>query len=188
MKKKKLLWIIPAAVLLLVAVAVGIWLLLNRGSAKTIVTESGDIFYKNELLTVGADPDVIYISEGEDAGYYYMYITSDDLHGSGFLAYKSRDLVQWVCAGVALRSGGEYDEATGYTTVSYAFSNYWAPEVIYDAETKLYYMFYTANRYDTGFESDLYFFGDIAVSQSPAGPFVQYNKYMGKDPVVIDEQ
>ena len=186
--KKKLLWIIPVAVLLIAALMVGIWFWMNQESEKTIVTESGDIFYKNELLTVGADPDVIYISEGEDAGYYYMYITSDDLHGAGFLAYKSRDLVEWVCAGVALRSGGEYDETTGYTTVSYAFSNYWAPEVIYDAETKLYYMFYTANRYDTSFESDLYFFGDIAVSESPAGPFVQYNKYIGKEPVVIDEK
>ena len=187
MKKKKLLWIIPVAVLLVAVLVVGIGLLLNRETPKSMA-EIGDIFYKNELLTVGADPDVIYISEGEDAGYYYMYVTSDDLHGSGFLAYKSRDLVEWVCAGVALRSGGEFDEATGYTTVSYAFSNYWAPEVIYDANTKLYYMFYTANRYDTGFESDLYFFGDIAVSESPAGPFVQYNKYIGKDPVVIDEQ
>ena len=186
--KKKLLWIIPVAVLLIAALVVGIWFWMNQESEKTIVTESGDIFYKNELLTVGADPDVIYISEGEDAGYYYMYITSDDLHGAGFLAYKSRDLVEWVCAGVALRSGGAYDETTGYTTVSYAFSNYWAPEVIYDAETKLYYMFYTANRYDTSFESDLYFFGDIAVSESPAGPFVQYNKYIGKEPVVIDEK
>lgn len=188
MKKKKLLWIIPVAVLLIAAIAVGIWFWFNQGSDKTLVSEGSDVFYKNELLTVGADPDVIFISEGEDAGYYYMYITSDDLHGAGFLAYKSRDLVQWVCAGVALKSGGHYDEATGYTTVSYAFSNYWAPEVIYDAETKLYYMFYTANRYDTSFQSDLYFFGDIAVSESPAGPFVQYNKYIGKEPVVIDEE
>ena len=73
MKKKKFLWIIPLAVLLIAALVVGIWFWMNQGSPKTIVTESGEIFYKNELLTVGADPDVIYISEGEDAGYYYMY-------------------------------------------------------------------------------------------------------------------
>lgn len=188
MKKKKLLLIIPIAVLLIAALAVGIYFLLNQSAERTIVSEGDDIFYRNDLLTVGADPDVIYISEGEDAGYYYMYITSDDLHGAGFLAYKSRDLVEWVCAGVALRSEGSYDEATGFTTVSYAFSNYWAPEVIYDQESKLYYMFYTANRYDTSFASALYFFGDIAVSESPAGPFVQYNKYFGKEPVVIDEE
>ena len=66
--KKKLLWIIPVAVLLIAALVVGIWFWMNQESEKTIVTESGDIFYKNELLTVGADPDVLYISEGEDAG------------------------------------------------------------------------------------------------------------------------
>ena len=188
MGKKKLLLIIPIAVLLIAALVVGAYFLLNEPGEMTLVSESGDVFYRNDLLTVGADPDVLYISEGEDAGFYYMYITSDDLNGAGFLAYKSRDMVQWTCAGVALNPEGAYDEETGYTTVSYAFSNYWAPEVIYDEETKLYYMFYTANRYDTSFASGLYFFGDIAVSESPAGPFVQYNKYLGKEPVLVDEE
>ena len=149
--------------------------------------ENGTVFYRNDLNTVGADPDVIYISEGEDAGYYYMYITSDDIHGAGFLAYKSRDLVEWECVGVALSSEGSYDETSGKTTVSFAFSNYWAPEVIYDGETGLYYMFYTANRYDTSFKSGTWFFGDIAISESPAGPFVPYNKYYGNETVVVDE-
>ena len=185
MQKKKLLVII-LVVILTAAAAAGFLFLRSRPAEMTVVTESGEVFYRNDLNTVGADPDVIYISEGEDAGYYYMYITSDDLHGAGFLAYKSRDLVEWTCAGVALSSEGAYDEETGYTTVSFAFSNYWAPEVIYDAETKLYYMFYTANRYDTGFGSATYFFGDIAVSETPAGPFVPYNKYYGNEPVEVD--
>jgi hypothetical protein len=43
-------------------------------------------------------------------------------------------------------------------------------------------MFYTANAYDPSFSSSsVYFFGDIAVSQSPAGPFVQYNRYFEKE-------
>lgn len=188
MKKKRLFLIVPVALLLVAAAAVGAFFLLSQPADFTLVNESGDVFYRNDLLTVGADPDVLYITEGEEAGYYYMYITSDDLHGAGFLAYKSRDLVEWTCAGIALSSGGVYDEATGYTTVSYAFSNYWAPEVIYDAQTKLYYMFYTANRYDTSFASTLNFYGDIAVSESPAGPFVQYNQYLGNEPVVVDEE
>lgn len=188
MKKKTLFLILAVAILLIAAVAVGLYFLLDQPEEMTAAEESGEVFYRNDLLTVGADPDVLYITEGEDAGYYYMYITSDDIHGAGFLAYKSRDLVEWVCTGVALDSGGSYDEATGYTTISFAFSNYWAPEVVYDPETKLYYMFYTANRYDTGFASGLYFFGDIAVSESPAGPFVQYNKYLGKEPVTVDAE
>ena len=188
MKKNRLFLVVPTLILLIVALALTGCSAQTKTADMQVVTESGEIFYRNDLLTVGADPDVIYITEGEDAGYYYMYITSDDLHGAGFLAYKSRDLVEWTCTGVALRSEGTYDEKTGYTTVSFAFSNYWAPEVIYDQQTKLYYMFYTANRYDTGFESATYFFGDIAVSESPAGPFVPYNKYYGKDPVVVDEE
>ncbi|MBQ6831912.1 MAG: family 43 glycosylhydrolase [Oscillospiraceae bacterium] len=188
MKKKTLLLIIPIALLLIAALVVGLLFLQNQEGEMTIVSESGDIFYRNDLLTVGADPDVIYISEGEEAGYYYMYITSDDLGGAGFLAYKSRDLVEWVCTGVALNPEGTYDETTGYTTISYGFSNYWAPEVVYDQESKLYYMFYTCNRYDTSFSTGLNFYGDIAVSDSPAGPFVQYNKYLGKEPVVVDEE
>ena len=188
MKKKKLLLTIPISVILIAALAIAGYFLLNRSAEITLVNESGDVFYRNDLLTVGADPSVIYITEGEDAGYYYMYITSDDLGGAGFLAYKSRDLVKWVCTGVALNPEGTYDEATGYTTISYGFSSYWAPEVIYDKETKLYYMFYTCNRYDTSFATGLNFFGDMAISKSPSGPFVPYNKYYGKDPVVVDEE
>lgn len=187
MKKKKLWLAIAAGVVVVAAVLFAIFMLLRNGD-DAVVDSASDLFYENDLTTVGADPDVIYITEGEDAGYYYMYITSDDLSGAGFLAYKSKDLVSWVCAGVALKPDGIYDEETGYTTVSYAFSNYWAPEVIYDEETKLYYMFYTANRYDTSFESATNFYGDIAVSESPDGPFIQYNQYLGKDPVCIDEE
>lgn len=187
MKKKKFLLIIPIALVVVVA-AVLLSLSLRGEKDVAQVSQTNELFYQNELKTVGADPDVICITEGEDAGYYYMYITSDELGGAGFLGYKSKDLVNWVCTGVALNPEGSYDESTGYTTISYAFSSYWAPEVIYDEETKLYYMFYTANRYDTSFESSLNFYGDIAVSESPAGPFVQYNEYLGKEPVVVDAE
>ena len=147
-----------------------------------------DLFYRNDLDTVGADPSVIYITEGKDAGYYYMYITSDELKGSGFLGYKSTDMVTWECTGPVLRSGAEYDETTGKTIISFGFSNYWAPEVIYDQETKLYYMFYTANRYDNKFKTGLYFYGDIAISDDPAGPFVPYNEYYNNEVVLVDEK
>ena len=187
MKNKKLWLVIVTIVGVAAAIIAGVFLLGKRKEEVASVSKNSKIFYENTLETVGADPDVIYITEGEDAGYYYMYITSDDIHGSGFLAYKSKDLVNWTCAGVALKSEGVYDETTGYTTISYAFSNYWAPEVIYDQDTKLYYMFYNANRYDTSFESGTNFYGDVAVSESPAGPFVQYNKYLGKEPVLVDE-
>ena len=61
MKKKKLLLIIPVTILLIAALAVGIYFLLNQSAERTIVSEGDDIFYRNDLLTVGADPDAIYI-------------------------------------------------------------------------------------------------------------------------------
>ena len=151
----------------------------------TLAAESYAVTYTNDLQTAGADPSVLYISEGEEAGSYYMYVTSDELGCAGFLAYRSQDLVNWECAGTALSAFEQYDEATGYTTVSYMSGNYWAPEVIYDGDTGLYYMFYSATR---EIDSTNYFYADIAVSSSPAGPFVSYNQYLGKEPVVIDEE
>ena len=93
MKNKKLWLVIVAIVVAAAAIIAGIFLLGKRKEEVASVSKNSKIFYENTLETVGADPDVIYITEGEDAGYYYMYITSDDIHGSGFLAYKSKDLV-----------------------------------------------------------------------------------------------
>ena len=73
MKKKRLFLIVPVALLLVAAAAVGAFFLLSQPADFTLVNESGDVFYRNDLLTVGADPDVLYITEGEEAGYYYMF-------------------------------------------------------------------------------------------------------------------
>ncbi len=130
---------------------------------RTLAKESYAVTYKNELQTVGADPSVIMIEDGEDAGSYYMYVTSDELGNQGFLAYKSADLVNWECVGTALAK--EED--------SYLTDNYWAPEVIYDSESSRYYMFYSGFHTEGGVTRG---YGDIAVSESPAGPFVPLNK------------
>lgn len=144
-----------------------------------------DVSYKNQLTVEAADPSVIAITEGKDAGSYYMYVTSDSLGCTGYLAYRSWDLVNWECVSTALSAGGTYyDEATGRNIAPYLTTDYWAPEVIYDAQTKLYYMFYSADRYDDAF----YLYGDIAVASDPAGPFVPYNKYLNKDLVRINAE
>ena len=156
----------------------------NYLTERTLASDNVMI-YKNALRTEGADPDVLYITEGKDAGSYYMYVTSDSLGCNGYLAYKSSDLVNWECVGTAFSVvENYYDETVGHTIASYLTTDYWAPEVIYDAQTKLYYMFYNADRYDDAG----YFYGDIAVSADPAGPFVSYNKYLGNAPVQIDAE
>ena len=126
--------------------------------------------YRNDLDTVGADPSVIYVTEGDQAGYYYMYITSDDIGASGFLAYRSKDLNSWECTGLAYSPVAYYDDATDTTYSSFASANFWAPETIYDEELGLYFLFYNASY----LYSDLGFYLDVAVSENPQGPFTQY--------------
>lgn len=119
---------------------------------------NSSLFYVNTLEFQIADPSVIYISEGEDEGYFYAYGTSDDIGCHGIQAWRSKDLSHWESTGVAFQP--DYSKA-------WAVANYWAPEVIYDSSVKLYYMFYNAyNVYDN---ENLWL--SVAVSQSPAGPF-----------------
>ena len=70
MKKNRLFLVVPTLILLIVALALTGCSAQTKTADMQVVTESGEIFYRNDLLTVGADPDVIYITEGEDAGYY----------------------------------------------------------------------------------------------------------------------
>lgn len=131
-----------------------------------------DVIYQNDLETIAADPSVIYIEEGEQAGYFYMYITSDKLGAKGYLCYRSKDLVEWEEMGTAFAPASYKEGITNYS--SFATSNYWAPEVIYDKQQKLYYLFYSASYIGKG----LAFYLDCAVSSKPQGPFVQYSVYV----------
>ncbi len=126
--------------------------------------------YENDLETVGADPSVIYVTEGDQAGYYYMYITSDDIGASGYLSYRSTNLNDWECMGLAYSPVAYYDAETDTTYSSFASANFWAPEVIYDEDLKLYFMFYNASYLYRGLE----FYIDVAVSENPQGPYTQY--------------
>ena len=125
-----------------------------------------EIIYQNDLNTHGADPSVIYIDEGEQAGYFYMYVTGI---GRGYECFRSKDLNTWEKVGVAYEYTRFEDGDILYT--SFATSNHWAPEVIYDEELGLYMLFYSAG-------NNMSFYLDCAVSAVPQGPFVQYAKYI----------
>ena len=92
---------------------------------------NNNLFYVNTLDFQVADPTIIYITEGEEAGYFYAYGTSDEIGCHGFQAWRSKDLSHWECTGVALQP--DFEE-------TWAYANYWAPEIIYDGG--LYYLFY----------------------------------------------
>lgn len=130
--------------------------------------------YQNDLETLGADPSVIYVTEGDQAGYYYMYLTSDQIGASGYQCFRSKNLNDWECMGVAYNPTLYYDQEADITYSSFATSSFWAPEVIYDEDLGLYMLFYNAAYLFKG----LNFYMDCAVSEDPQGPFVQYAEYI----------
>lgn len=135
-----------------------------------------ELFYVNSSNLRGADPAMIYVTEGEHAGYFYVYCTTDyKVKNRGFYAWKSKNLTDWEEVGsvfmpVRSRSWGQ--------------SPVWAPAIIYD-EGK-YFLFYSAVwgddkslRYDS-----------CAVSDSPEGPFMEItgDTKTVKEPLLIFER
>jgi len=128
---------------------------------------NGNLFYKNELSFAGADPDCIYVSEGEGAGYFYLYTTTDAMMNKGFYAWRSRNLNDWEAVGAVFQP--EKD--------SLCKTMLWAPEVIYNPIDQLYYLYYSALRgdYKKAATGDIeYLTLCVAYSSSPCGPFVQW--------------
>lgn len=124
------------------------------------------LYYRNDLAFRGADPTVIYITEGEYEGYFMMYLAKSEAVN----VYKSKDLANWevesVCFTPSVDSWGKTD--------------LWAPSCIYDEEEDKYFLFYSATYDDKLIEKQ----GDnhyantkylgMAYSDSPVGPFVPY--------------
>ncbi len=141
-----------------------------------------DLVYQNDLKEKGADPSAIYVTEGEEKGYYYMYSTYDPIGATGYLCYRSKNLNDWECMGVAYNPTMYIENNTTYT--AFATAMYWAPEVIYDADMGLYMMFYNASYLYNPYK----FYIDVAVSESPKGPFVQYAKWITDSETATEEQ
>lgn len=97
------------------------------------------------------DPFVVF-----DGNAYYMYSTDFDVNG--FKVRKSNDLKTWEVVGVALDLND-----------SWAFQDFWAPEVIY--HNGKYVMHYSARR-----KTDKSLRIGVAIADKPEGPFVDvYN-------------
>ncbi len=125
-----------------------------------------NLFYTNETQYGGPDPFVL--DDTARSGYYYVYYTDNTLG-----AYRSKDLFHWEGAGNVFIRGDMTEEERNSVN-----SNLWASEVIYDEESKLYYMFFSASPKKaeiTGHgvvqeysnEYNMY----VATSSSPTGPF-----------------
>lgn len=126
-----------------------------------------NLFYRNDLTTYTADPSVIYVTEGEEAGWFYMYGTSDQIGASGYQTWRSKNLTDWECMGVAFNPDGE----------DWCRENLWAPEVIFDESDHTYYMFFNAsNRIGVSDGSATRKTQSIgmAYASDPRGPFTMW--------------
>lgn len=128
---------------------------------------NAELYYLNSLEFQLADPSVIYVEEGEEAGYFYAYGTSDDIRVYGFQSWRSKDLTHWESMGVAFKPNFNN---------TWAIINYWAPEIIYDKEDKLYYMFYNAQTIGTNIMRL-----SVAYSEFPQGPFISPDNIRNAD-------
>ncbi len=96
-----------------------------------------ELFYRNDKKTEGPDPTILDNTERD--GYYYVYGTKES-----FYCYRSKDLMEWECVGQALDNLDYEDENVISEVRRATYDKLWAPEVLYDDETELYYMFFSA--------------------------------------------
>ncbi len=105
-----------------------------------------------------ADPEIIYSEKDEK---YYLYPTSDGFHnwsGKYFETFSSNDLINWKPEGKVLDLTSD---------VSWADRNAWAPAAVerkINGTYKYFYYFTAAQQIG------------VAVSDNPAGPFVDSGK------------
>ena len=96
-----------------------------------------ELFYRNDKKTGGADPFVLDNTEVD--GYYYMYVTDGSLY-----CHRSKDMMNWEPVGNSL-DNLDYEENGAVTEIRKATrQSLWAPEVVYDPDTELYYLFFSA--------------------------------------------
>ena len=134
-------------------------------------TINKSLFYRNDYEyghnLAGADPSILKITDQNDPdyGYYYVFVTTGF---RSFSAYKTKDLVNYEPVGVilnAIDSASDEGKTLNKDT--------WAPEIVYDAEEKMYYLFGSSTpQVLSGEDQSVYFaLPLVAKSESPRGPF-----------------
>lgn len=130
-----------------------------------------NLFYRNDFEygqnLSGADPSIMKITDETDPdyGYYYVFVTTGF---RSFSAFKTKDLINYEPVGVILKALDSNSDA-GKTLNT----DCWAPEMVYDAEEKMYYLFASATPKVLSGEKQLDYFAlpIVAKSESPRGPF-----------------
>jgi hypothetical protein len=116
------------------------------------------------------DPTVIRAN-----GKYYAYATNTVVNGkyAHIQLAVSTDLVHWTYEGDALPSGSHW-----------AGKDFWAPHVIYDAQSKKYILYYSARSKSDSVDMGI----GVAFADKPEGPFIDAGQPVvtGKSFVNID--
>ncbi|MBQ3419377.1 MAG: family 43 glycosylhydrolase [Erysipelotrichaceae bacterium] len=138
-----------------------------------------------------ADPFIVYDDRENGTNKFYAYGTTGQVQAAGFYAYESTNLTDWENPKVVFRR-----DPNGGTWCN---RDLWAPEVIYDEETNLYYMFYSArwgsvnnyliDNYGSYYDRYYSFYASVAVCEEPNGTFYEYEgpSKTALEPLIIFE-
>lgn len=171
-------------------------------------TENGaydsSVFYKNESYLWGGDSGAIYVPEEQDeeyGGWFYQYMSEagglasplmydNNTYGASVAVFRSKDMNEWELCGAVDNGLGMYFESDSWRQM-YT----WAPEVIYDAVSQKYMMYFSSAskvndgsvpgaEYSSNATNLFYrFYLGIAISDTPVGPFtlVTAKDYYGEE-------
>ena len=140
----------------------------------TKVDAPNTLFFRNDNISNLPDPFVLDNTSRD--GYYYLYGT-----WGAFRCYRSKNLMDWELCGEVLQQYREshrvWDNAQGKYSYQVLGNDLWAPEVVYDPDTKLYYMFFSASPdlENQAVKSSATEMLMVATSTSPTGPFSLVN-------------
>jgi arabinan endo-1,5-alpha-L-arabinosidase len=138
----------------------------HNTSSSVNMKNTGALFINPVLNQDFADPTVIKAADG----FYYAFATNTGSKDGGMIniqVARSKNLVQWELLGDALPQ-----------RPTWANKDFWAPHVIYDSVLKKYFLYYSGESINDTIGKCL----GIAVSSSPAGPFVDKG-----DPLICGE-
>lgn len=123
------------------------------------------------------DPTVVLAHDG----YHYVYATNTEIAGElrHIQVAKSKDLVAWEMLGDALPDPPVW-----------ADRDFWAPHVLYDSLSQIYYLYYSGESVDPAVGKCM----GVATSKNPAGPFVDRGEpllcgetFVEIDPMAFDD-
>ena len=109
---------------------------LTEGQVKSDYNK--ELFYRNDRK-IPESPDPFVLDNTAVDGWYYLYGTIGSI-----LTYRSKDMMEWEPVGNALDNLDYAAEGKLSEIRRATWKDVWAPEVVYDPDEGLYYLFFSA--------------------------------------------